>query len=197
MKTQVPTSLALVFGVALAISATPRIFAGQDAEPTAQRGYPMYTPRSGYPEGDLTWKAGRSVGGAPIGILQFLADIPMQPGNVGNASTFDFPVIYRQVEDIDVEALVVGRSSEEDLSKFIAAAKDLEAQGVRAIAANCGFWANWQKEISEAVEVPFVSSSLTQLPMLLNLLPKSKKVMVLTFSEGLMMSAPALPAHSS
>ena len=39
-----------------------------------------------------------------------------------------------------------------------------------------------------------MSSSLTQIPMLLNLLPKSKKVMVLTFSEELMMSVPALPA---
>ena len=154
--------------------------------------YPMYTPRSGYEAGDLQWREGRYVGGAPIGILQFPANIPMMPGNVGNASTFDFPVIYHQLLDIDLCAMIEGRSSKEDIARFIEGAKALEAQGVRAIGANCGFWANYQREIAEAIDVPFVSSSLVQIPWLLNILKPAQKIMVFTFDAELMEKVPAL-----
>ena len=157
-----------------------------------KQSYPMYTPRSGYQSGDLLWWEGRSVGGAPIGILQFLANIPMMPGNVGNAGTFDFPVIHKQVHDIDIYALIEGRSSKEDIARFIEGAKALEAQGVRAITANCGFWANYQREIAEAIDVPFVSSSLVQIPWLLNILKPTQKIMVFTFDAGLLEKVPAL-----
>ena len=102
-------------------------------EIVAKHSYPMYTPRSGYEAGDLQWWEGRNVGGAPIGILQFPANIPMMPGNVGNAGTFDCPVIYHQLLDIDLYAMIEGRSSKEDVARFIEGAKALEAQGVRVL----------------------------------------------------------------
>jgi Asp/Glu/hydantoin racemase len=175
-----------------AVSGTPQD--SEDAPPQAQRPYPMYTPRTAYGEGDLTWWKGRNVAGAAIGVLQFPANIPMMPGNVGNATTFDFPVIYRQVNDIDIWALVEGRSSKEDMAKIIAGAKALEIQGVRAIVANCGYWANYQKEIGDAVSIPFMSSSLCQVPWMLNILKPSQKLMVVTLNVELLENAPALEA---
>ena len=126
-----------------------------------------------------------------IGILQFPANIPMMPGNVGNAGTFDCPVIYHQLLDIDLYAMIEGRSSKEDVARFIEGAKALEAQGVRAIGANCGFWANYQREIAEGIDVPFVSSSLVQIPWLLNILKPAQKIMVLTFDAELLLKVQA------
>jgi Asp/Glu/hydantoin racemase len=184
-----PVTLLLIMVMTLVL--LPNIITAEETK-MKQPPYPMHTPQLAYPEGDITWKKGRNVAGAAIGVLQFPANIPMMPGNIGNASTFNFPVIYHQVNGIDIWALVEGRSSEEDLAKIMTGAKALEAQGVRAIVANCGYWANYQKEIAAVVDVPFVSSSLVQIPWLLNILKPSKKVLVLTLNVELMEKVPAL-----
>jgi hypothetical protein len=49
--------------------------------------YANYTPMLGFTADELSWSQGRNVGGAAIGVLQFSANIPMMPGNVGNAAT--------------------------------------------------------------------------------------------------------------
>ena len=38
---------------------------------------------------------------ATVGILQLPANIPMLPGDMGNPTTFDFPVLYELIEEID------------------------------------------------------------------------------------------------
>ena len=42
----------------------------------------------------------RSWDGESIGILILDAAYPCVPGNVGNASTFDFPVRYKEVREL-------------------------------------------------------------------------------------------------
>lgn len=119
----------------------------------------MYTPRSGYGAGDLTWWKGRNVAGAAIGVLQFPANIPMMPGNVGNAGTFDFPVIYHQVNDIDIWALVEGRSSDADLAKIIAGAKALAKHPeTGAILLECTELTPFSWAVQEATGLPVFDS---------------------------------------
>ena len=59
----------------------------------------LYTEESGFDPGesDLTWWKGRNVSGVTIGLVQFRANLPMMPGNMGNATTFDFPMLYREM----------------------------------------------------------------------------------------------------
>ena len=52
-----------------------------------------YTEQAGYGDEDVTGYKGRYIYGASIGILQLPANIPMLPGDVGNPTTFDFPVL--------------------------------------------------------------------------------------------------------
>ena len=58
----------------------------------------LYAPQEGFNDTDATWWPGRGFSGVTIGILQFQANLPMIPGNMGNATTFDFPITYRLMD---------------------------------------------------------------------------------------------------
>ena len=47
-------------------------------------------------DANVDWWFGRNVGGVTIGLIQARAHLPMAPGNMGNATTFDFPLLYRE-----------------------------------------------------------------------------------------------------
>ena len=55
----------------------------------------------------LSWE-GRGATGFSLGIIELTANIPFAPGNVNNASTFDFPVRYQSLGDIDPIWVVAG-----------------------------------------------------------------------------------------
>ena len=102
--------------------------------------------------------------GMGLGII-ILDDVyPGFPGDVRNASAFPYPIQYEIAEGVDIWALV----HEEDKSPLLApiqrAAKNLESMGCRAIAAECGYFAYFQKDIAGYVDVPVFMSSLLQVP---------------------------------
>lgn len=117
--------------------------------------------------------------GIPIGIIAIDLEYPKLPGNVVNASTYDFPVLYEKVS-FEIEALF--RGDEEIKEGIVNAAKKLEAEGVRAIIGACGFFAHFQEDVKEAVKVPVYLSSLCQLPSIKVGLKKGQKVAVIAAS---------------
>ncbi|MCM8749946.1 aspartate/glutamate racemase family protein [Thermomicrobiaceae bacterium CFH 74404] len=105
---------------------------------------------------------------------------PRIPGDIGNASTWPFPVAYRVVSGATPD-LVVRHLSETDLvQKFIDAARDLEGQGVELITTGCGFLILYQEQLQESVGVPVLTSSLLQIPLVATLLPRGRSIGVLT-----------------
>jgi hypothetical protein len=140
----------------------------------------LYTEQSGLGEEDMTWWEGRNVGGVTIGLIQMRVNLAMIPGNMGNASTFDFPLLYREMSPDNVFDVMADPPSENFAAAAIEAGKWLELQGVRAIMGNCGFFGSYQRMIGAALNVPFFSSSLMMLPMMVQSLPASKKVGVIT-----------------
>lgn len=84
-------------------------------------------------------------------------------GDIGNAETFSFPVLYEVVEQATTER-VVKLGDQTLIQPFIQAAKRLENKGAKAITTSCGFLALFQKEIQNELIVPFFSSSLMQIP---------------------------------
>ena len=66
----------------------------------------------------------RSWDGVPIGILILDACYPCIPGNVGNATTYDFPVRYKEVSGASSEKLINQRDPSL-LALFIDAAQEL------------------------------------------------------------------------
>ncbi len=132
---------------------------------------------------------GKPLYGARLGILMLEARFPRIPGDMGNATTWPFPVLYRLVKDASPERVVRNRA-EGLLDAFKHAAADLVAQGADGITTNCGFLSLFQRELAAHVEVPVATSSLMQAQAIQALLPPGKRVGILTID------ATALtPAH--
>ncbi len=127
-------------------------------------------------------RGGAPVQGAAIGILMLDTRFPRIPGDLGNAATFPFPVLYKVVEGASPDA-VVRRGAKGLEGAFIAAAKELVATGARGIVGNCGFLAQFQTSLSEAAGGPVLSSPLMQLPWVEQLLPPGKRAGILTISS--------------
>ena len=117
----------------------------------------------------------RTTAGFPVGVVAIKLDYPKLPGNVVNASTFSFPVMYEEVA-FEIEQLFAGDPALED--SVVAAAKRLEAHGAKAIAGACGFFAHFQESVADAVDVPAYMSSLVQVPMILAGLKRDQKILV-------------------
>ncbi|MEN8191083.1 MAG: aspartate/glutamate racemase family protein [Thermodesulfobacteriota bacterium] len=123
-------------------------------------------------------RKGRVCSGEAIGILLLDTSVPFIPGDVANASTYDFPVRFKKVEGFTV-ARAIGLDSS-IYPALLAAAQDLAEQGVRAVTGDCGFMALHQKRLAEDLNVPVFLSSLLQIPFILNILGQGRKVGVLT-----------------
>jgi hypothetical protein len=134
-------------------------------------------------------RGGKAIYGAPLGILMLDARFPRIPGDMGNAATWPFPVLYRVVSGASPESVVL-KGAEGLLPAFIDAARELVWLGAEAITTNCGFLALFQKELAAAVGVPVATSSLMQVSWVQATLPPGKRVGVVTVCR------PALsPAH--
>ena len=125
----------------------------------------------------------RSWDGVPIGILILDAAYPCIPGNVGNATTYDFPVRYKEVKGSSIERLLNERDPKL-LEPFIQGAKELEAEGVGAVTGACGFMALFQPQVAAAVNVPVFLSSLLQVPFIRSTLKPGQKIGVISANAG-------------
>lgn len=120
----------------------------------------------------------RSWYGESIGILVLNTAYPCVPGNIANASTFPFPVRYKEVKDATTESLV-NQMDESLLKGFIDAAIELQKEGVKAITGACGYMALFQKEVADLVDIPVFLSSLLQIPFIHRTLKNSQKIGVI------------------
>jgi Asp/Glu/hydantoin racemase len=124
---------------------------------------------------------GKAIYGAPLGILMLEARFPRIPGDMGNASTWPFPVLYRVVKGASPELVVLDGASGL-LPDFLDAAAELVSHGAEAITTNCGFLSLFQRELSEHVRVPVATSALMQVPWVQASLPPGKRVGIITVS---------------
>lgn len=135
-------------------------------------------------------KGGNPHYGEAIGIL--LLDerrYPMVPGNVGNASTYNFPVRIKVVKGLTWYPPPPdewGKSPPKEVELLIEASKELEAEGVRAIVICCGFFSTVQDVLAESVNIPVFTSPLIMLPLLLRMIAPSKSIGVFTASKPLL-----------
>lgn len=113
--------------------------------------------------------------GHAVGIILVDVRTPFIPGDVGNASTYPFPVVYRTVPEVTLERLI-DKGDKSLANNVINTAQELEDLGVRAIASDCGYMIHFQAEVAAAVSVPVIMSSLIQLPMLERSIGPNQKV---------------------
>ena len=66
----------------------------------------------------------------------------------------------------------------------MAAARQLAAEGVRAITSNCGFFGLWQRAVADAVSVPVFMSSLLLVPFIRSLIGSDRTVGVVVANSA-------------
>jgi len=120
-------------------------------------------------------KGGRNTYGHRVGILVLETSFPRIPGDIGNATTFKFPVVYLMVKGASSKRVIL-ETDPGLVQPFIEGAQELERRGVRLIATTCGFLALFQKELSASVNVPVVASSLLLVPLVHRMLRPDQRV---------------------
>jgi Asp/Glu/hydantoin racemase len=128
-------------------------------------------------------RGGKSIYGAPLGILMLEARFPRILGDMGNGLTWNFPVLFRVVRGAS-PTRVVEQGAAGLLDAFIEAVRDLVDLGAEGITTNCGFLSLFQRELAAAVQVPVATSSLMQVPWVQATLPPGKRVGVITVNKA-------------
>lgn len=114
--------------------------------------------------GNRIMKGGRLYYDVPVGILCLESLFPKPRGHMRNPLTYDFPIVTRLLRGVDIPRLLFNPTPDL-IEPFIRAARELEADGVRAITGSCGFMARFQEQIASELTVPVFLSSLLQLPL--------------------------------
>jgi len=120
-------------------------------------------------------KRGQVSYGEAIGILLLETNIPFIPGDVGNATTYCFPVRFKTVKGASIQR-IVNEADRSLLKPFIEAGMELVQEGVKAVTGDCGFMAMFQKEMADVLPVPVFMSSLLQVPFISRMLRRGEKV---------------------
>jgi Asp/Glu/hydantoin racemase len=141
------------------------------------------------PAGSQVARGGKAVYGAPLGILMLDARFPRIPGDMGNATTWPFPVLYRVVRGATPERVVL-HGAAGLLPDFLQAAAELVGWGAEAITTNCGFLSLFQREIAAHVGVPVATSALMQAAWIEATLPPGRRLGIVTVC-----AATLTPAH--
>jgi Asp/Glu/hydantoin racemase len=127
-------------------------------------------------------RGGTTVRGARLGILMLETRFPRVLGDIGNAGTWPFPVLYKVVRGASVRRVTQEKAAGL-LDAFAAAAQELVADGAEGITTSCGFLSLFQQPLAARCGVPVAVSSLIQIPFVERLLPPGKRAGVLTFSS--------------
>lgn len=122
-------------------------------------------------------RSGRTSSGEAIGILLLDTVVPFIPGDVANATTYDFPVRFSTVTGFTLERAISRDPTIYPLLRDAAA--ELVRQGVRAITGDCGYMALHQRRLAGELGVPVFLSSLLQIPFILAIIGEQRRLGVL------------------
>ena len=114
----------------------------------------------------------------PLGILMLDTRFPRIVGDIGNAASFDFPVIFRRMEGIgSADAVTAHPDRPRVLAALEAHARALADEGAAGLSTSCGFLALYQDDLAARSPVPVATSALLLIRQL-----AGKRVGVITAS---------------
>jgi hypothetical protein len=114
----------------------------------------------------------------PLGVLMLDTRFPRIEGDIGNAASFAFPVIFRRMEGIGpADAVAAHPDRPRVLAALEANARALADEGAVGLATSCGFLALYQDDLASRSPVPVATSALLLIKQL-----AGKRVGVITAS---------------
>jgi hypothetical protein len=135
-----------------------------------------------------------SVASPVLGILVTDMRFTRPPGDVASARSYPHPVRLRTVPGVAAAQIVQAQRPAEVLKPYLDGALALQDEGVAAITTTCGFLVLFQEEIASRLRVPFVASSLLQVPLVHALV--QGRIGVITADAGALTSEHLLAAHA-
>lgn len=135
---------------------------------------------------DYIESRGRYLSGAGLGVILVDEIYPAFPGDVRNPSACSYPIQYEIAEGVTIQKLVREGNKEKMLPSIVQAAKKLERMGCKAVLAECGYFAYFQKEVAAALRIPVFMSSLLQIPWAQAVIGSDQLVGVLCASKVFM-----------
>lgn len=115
--------------------------------------------------------------GQRVGVLVFSTVTPRIPGDAGHAASFGYPVRYRVVRGGFAELI---EGSPEIKENLLEACMELKGEGIRAILGDCGMMSLYQDCLGTEAGLPFVGSSLCQIPTVWQMIGREGSIGVLT-----------------
>lgn len=113
-----------------------------------------------------------------VGIIDGPWKIPYIPGDVTNASSYDYPVVYNTCTDLDVYKIAEGDPSVTE--HVVETVRGMAQLGVKGISGDCGFMINYLPKAARAVDVPVFLSSLQILPLVASMIGNDRAIAIVT-----------------
>ena len=136
-------------------------------------------------------EGGKQYYGEAIGIALFDGRrYPILPGDVANASTYDYPVRLKVIEGLyeTPTSWNKARNVPADIQRIVDTVKSLEDDGVRAVVTACGFFSVVQEILADSVDIPVFTTPLLMVPQIIRLIGSDRSVCIITASERLLVS---------
>ncbi|HKK95961.1 MAG TPA: aspartate/glutamate racemase family protein [Anaerovoracaceae bacterium] len=115
--------------------------------------------------------------GMGLGVMLLDEAYPGFPGDLRNASAYNFNIQYEIMEGLNCYNIGWCKGDDEFLvPPIVKAAKNLEKLGCRGILAECGYFSYFQPLISDKVDIPVFMSSLLQIPFIQQVIGPKKAV---------------------
>lgn len=115
--------------------------------------------------------------GQYIGVLVFSTSTPRIPGDAGHAASFSYPIRYEVIKGGFAELLDYNDAIKENI---LEGCRHLKEAGIKGIIGDCGMMSLYQDCIGAEIGIPFIGSSLTQIPMVWQLIGRSGTIGILT-----------------
>ena len=136
-------------------------------------------------------EGGKQYYGEAIGIALFDGRrYPILPGDVANASTYNYPVRLKVIEGLYETPTSWNKALNipADIERIVDTVKSLEDDGVRAVVTACGFFSVAQEILADSVEIPVFTTPLLMVPQIVRLIGSDRSVCIITASERLLVS---------
>ena len=136
-------------------------------------------------------EGGKQYYGEAIGIALFDGRrYPILPGDVANASTYDYPVRLKVIEGLyeTPTSWNKGLNVPADIQRIVDTVKSLEDDGVRAVVTACGFFSVVQEILADSVNIPVFTTPLLMVSQIVRLIGSNRSVCIITASKRLLVS---------
>jgi hypothetical protein len=119
-----------------------------------------------------------------LGILKFdSTDSDSAGGASGYSGDYPYPIRFEVINGVTFDNYLYAKEKILYLPAILKAAQKLKQNGCKAVLAECGYLAYFQREVAASVKIPTFLSSLVQAPLAQTAIGQNRKVGIVAFRK--------------